>query len=226
MLSICVPYYNESKYILSLLYSIEGCGCDFEIVVCDDGSKSRAFVSVLFQIPPELRKRLKVIRKANGGLSAARNDCVKAAEGAFIYFIDSDDLTSVDGLEALYRDIQKSEKDFIVGAHICFNRKLTYFFDSDQANISSINYMVANWSSGMGCRPINSLICRASVYNRFSFDESLQGFEDYYLWKYLSDHCDGYISPIVISLYRDRAFSMSKNKKIMKQTKHRIFGSD
>lgn len=58
--------------------------------------------------------RVKVIHKKNAGVSAARNDGLKAATGDYVIFCDSDDWMEDTGLEALYEAAVESNADMTI----------------------------------------------------------------------------------------------------------------
>lgn len=87
-LSIIIPAYNAQPYIYELLECLKPqLNKDVEVIVVDDGSES--------EIETEI-KRVKVIRKENGGVSSARNVGIEASKGEYISFIDADDLVADD----------------------------------------------------------------------------------------------------------------------------------
>ena len=104
-ISIIVPVYNSEKYLDACIDSILSQSFrDFELILVDDGSKDSSA-----QICDEYASqdtRVRVIHKANGGVSAARNDGLDIAKGEYITFIDSDDWVERKYLETLsnYRD--------------------------------------------------------------------------------------------------------------------------
>lgn len=89
-LSIIVPVYNVEKYLKKCVDSIIiQTYKDYEIILVDDGSKDNSC-----NICDEYAKKydnIKVVHKANGGLSSARNVGIKNSSGQYLMFIDSDD---------------------------------------------------------------------------------------------------------------------------------------
>lgn len=89
-ISIIVPIYNVEKYIDRCLKSIVGqTYSNIEIILVDDGSTDGSGKAC-----DEWAKgdsRIRVLHKANGGLSDARNKGIDVAQGEFVLFVDSDD---------------------------------------------------------------------------------------------------------------------------------------
>lgn len=88
--SVIVPIYNVEKYIGKCILSIiEQTYKNIEIILVDDGSLDDSG-----NIADEYAtrdNRIKVIHKANAGVSAARNSGLDAATGDFVCFSDGDD---------------------------------------------------------------------------------------------------------------------------------------
>ena len=87
--SVIIPVYNVEKYIRQCLESVTNQTLkDIEIIVVNDGTKDNSMKIVEEYLSDE---RMKIINKENGGLSSARNAGIKATQGKYICFIDSDD---------------------------------------------------------------------------------------------------------------------------------------
>ncbi len=100
LVSVIVPVYNAEKYLERCIKSIlEQTYSNFEIILVDDGSRdgSGAICDEYAARDP----RVRVIHKANGGVSAARNDGIEASCGEFIAFCDNDDFYAPGMLERL-----------------------------------------------------------------------------------------------------------------------------
>lgn len=88
--SVVVPVYNVEQYLNQCLESLLMRDfSDYEVVCVNDGSTDscREMLSSWEAAFPQM----KVIDRENGGLSAARNTGLKAAEGDYVVFVDSDD---------------------------------------------------------------------------------------------------------------------------------------
>ena len=89
-ISIIVPVYNTSKYLDECLISLTSQTLnEIEIVCVNDGSTDNSL-----QILNNYKNkddRIKIIDQKNQGVCAARNAGIRAAQGEYITFVDSDD---------------------------------------------------------------------------------------------------------------------------------------
>ena len=94
LVSIVVPTYDRAGFLTEALASVVAQTVeDWECVVVDDGSPA----PVSLPAPVDPRVRL-VRRPRNGGPAAARNTGLREARGAFVTFLDDDDLYTPDRL--------------------------------------------------------------------------------------------------------------------------------
>ena len=99
LISVVVPVYDVEAYLDRCVSSI--CGQtfgDLEVILVDDGSRDKS--GALCDAWAAKDDRVRVIHKANGGVSSARNVGIAAARGAYICFVDSDDWLETDYFEA------------------------------------------------------------------------------------------------------------------------------
>lgn len=113
--SVVIPTYNRAHCISGAVESVFAQTFDdFEIIIVDDGS-SDGTAGVL----KKFGGRIRILHQKNLGVSAARNAGVRAARGAWIAFLDSDDRWHP---EKLQRQLAALEK---YSAKICFARCVT-----------------------------------------------------------------------------------------------------
>ena len=102
MVSIVVPVYNVEKYLRECLDSIlTQTYKNLEIILVDDGSTDRS--GQICDDYESADHRVKVVHKANGGLSDARNAGLKYVTGSYIVFCDSDDTLKENAIDVLHR---------------------------------------------------------------------------------------------------------------------------
>ena len=92
--SVIMPAYATGPYIEEAIRSVLAqTRRDWQLVVVDDGSPDDLAERVeKFTADP----RVVLIRQENGGVAAARNTALAAAEGAWLIMLDSDDLIEPD----------------------------------------------------------------------------------------------------------------------------------
>lgn len=89
-LSVIVPVYGAEKYVGAMIESlIAQTFTDWEAILVDDGSKDAS--GKICDEYAQKDTRIHVIHKKNGGVSSARNEGIKCAQGEFITFVDADD---------------------------------------------------------------------------------------------------------------------------------------
>ncbi len=114
-LSIIVPFYNVEKYIeecIRTLYDQDIPQEEYEVICVDDCSPdgSRAIVERLQKEYPTLRL---ICHERNKKLGGARNTGLKAANGQYIWFVDSDDTISPNVLKTVLISAEKSGLDIL-----------------------------------------------------------------------------------------------------------------
>ncbi|MGA7237276.1 MAG: glycosyltransferase [Bryobacteraceae bacterium] len=86
-ISVVIPAYNAAKYLTETLESVRAQRFrDYEMIVVDDGSTDRSFdIAGRFD-------GVRRFRQPNRGAAAARNVGIGVARGAYVAFLDADDL--------------------------------------------------------------------------------------------------------------------------------------
>ena len=125
LISVVVPIYNVERYLEECIESIlSQTYSNIEVVLVDDGSTDNC--PAICDRYAAGNDRVKSVHRENGGLSAARNTGVKACDGDYVGFIDSDDYISPVFYEALYRAIKQS------GVEMAAMRYGVDFFDGEE----------------------------------------------------------------------------------------------
>ncbi len=180
--SVVIPTRNRAAYILQALESVFAQTYrDYEVVVVDDGSEDET--AELLQ-PLVKAGKLRYIAQAAAGASAARNRGVEEARGAYIAFLDSDDLFKPGKLEkqvALFK--RQPELGFV---HCWFSK----FDDSgrdlglrDTSRFDGQIYpaMLQEWDvlMAMPCM----LMRKEALQKAGGFDPAMRWGEDLDLWR-------------------------------------------
>lgn len=106
-ISVIIPVYNAEAFLADCIDSILSQSfTDFEIILVNDGSPDGSD-----RICDDYAAKfdcISVIHQENQGQAAARNHALPLAKGAWICYVDSDDLIHPKTLELLYQAVQET----------------------------------------------------------------------------------------------------------------------
>jgi glycosyltransferase involved in cell wall biosynthesis len=116
LVSVIVPVYNVEKYVSRCVDSLlKQSYLNVEIVLVDDGSTDNS--GLICDEYAKKDKRVKVIHRNNGGLSAARNVGIKKSLGEYLAFVDGDDYVSNDFVSFLMKLLTQNGGDVAQCGH-------------------------------------------------------------------------------------------------------------
>lgn len=113
-LSVIIPVYNVALYLRRCVESVlHQTYHNMEIILVDDGSTDGS--GAICEEFAREDERIRVIHKANGGLSDARNAGLAVATGEYVVFLDSDDAWLIpDGIEQMMRRSEGKTSDILL----------------------------------------------------------------------------------------------------------------
>jgi glycosyltransferase involved in cell wall biosynthesis len=115
--SVLVPVYNSAAYVQEALDSIGGqLFGDFELVVVDDGSTDGS--TALLERFAAAEPRMRLISRPNRGLIATRNQLLDEAQGEFIAWMDSDDLSHPQRLQRQVAALDADQRLVCIGSNV------------------------------------------------------------------------------------------------------------
>jgi glycosyltransferase involved in cell wall biosynthesis len=181
-ISVIVPLYNGAKFIEQALASVAGQSLPaHELIVVDDGSTDdgAALVERFAETYP-----LKLLRRPNGGQSAARNYGIASSTGTLIALLDQDDVWYPDHLAELVKPFEVNQPvplgwtysnlDEIDERGCLIKRQIL-----DQADpVHPKTDLLVCLRQDMFILPSASLMSREAFDAVGGFDECLSGYED------------------------------------------------
>lgn len=103
MVSVIMPCYNAGKYIREAIESVVNQTYqDWELIIINDGSTDNSQQVVEDYIKSSicnLQSRIRLINQPNSGACRARNNGIEHANGAYIKFLDADDVLLPNALQ-------------------------------------------------------------------------------------------------------------------------------
>ena len=182
LISVCIPAYNAEKYIGRTINSLlQQTYTNIEIIVVDDGSTDNT-KRILENFKD---KRFTYFTGPNKGAAAARNKAFLLSAGAYIKFMDADDLLNRECIETQLMKI-KEKPDCIASA------KWGRFFAADVSDFKLspekiwkdmpgidwlVNSLIDNGSNMM--QPGIFLIPRQIIESAGTWNESLSLIDDF-----------------------------------------------
>lgn len=165
-LSIIIPAYNASLYIIECLNSIFNQSISFheyEVIVVNDGSTDNT-LDVLENISSQ-HDNLRIYNQRNQGPSAARNYGLRIAKGEYIWFVDSDDSIKPGSLQALLDNVKQNSIDILYFSRITLEVDGSIdYTKSNQQPVRKNVILTGEQTLAEGFYPSSSVV---ALWNRF-----------------------------------------------------------
>ena len=179
--TVIIPVYNVEPYLDACINSVlVQSHRNLEVILIDDGSTDNSLeICKKFELKDS---RVRVIHKANGGVSSARNVGLRNYSGEYLMFLDSDDEYQEDIIERAIEKIEMEQSDLLVfGVEKRFsdNSCDRTVYCGDQYNIDGeIVKLLHNFSSLGGGYPNKVWKVSPHMKEIPLFNEDLIYFED------------------------------------------------
>jgi glycosyltransferase involved in cell wall biosynthesis len=214
LVSIITPSYNASTYIAETISSVQNQTYkNWELIIVDDCSSDNSV-----KIIQEFQKdddRIQLIQlNKNSGPAIARNRGIAISKGAFMTFIDADDLWLPNFITASMREIKNSE-GFVFASYHRFNEHLKPLHK---------DFIVPKKVTYADILKTNSISCLTAFIDTAKLGKlnmpDIKYRQDMGLWlKYLQkiDVAKGIKTPLAIYRIRKKSHSRNKLKLLLHQ---------
>lgn len=166
--SIIVPAYNASNYIVECLRSLvtQKTTYSYEIIVINDGSTD----DTLERIKSVKCEKIKIIDKPNGGISSARNAGITNAYGEYLIFCDADDYMDERAIQHLIERAEKTDADIVEGTYryVSETGQMGHAARHKSAREKSVNTFGVPW-----CKCIRKSLFRGVCFPDYWFEDSV-----------------------------------------------------
>lgn len=205
LLSVIIPFYNLGSSVEETISSILSSEYKpLEIIIVNDGSTDKRSISTLHKLEKE--SQITVYNKQNEGLSATRNFGANKANGAYMAFLDADDMVKPDYYSKAINVLNRYENISFVG---CWAE----YFEASNISWPSFNpeppYLLVH-------NMINSsaLVYKKSAFVQAGYNDTnmIYGMEDYdSVISLVKNGFRGVAIPEKLWLYRIRKGSMAQS---------------
>lgn len=196
--SVIIPLYNKAPYITATVESVLAQTFrDLEVIVVDDGSSDGGAELVEAITDP----RVRLVRQANAGVSAARNHAISLARGEWVAFLDADDwhhpsyLATLVDVQSAWPQADTVAAGFVPLAHTEGLWPPCWPLIKNSADVELITDLPSRWMAGP-CFFTSAVTVRTVQLQKMQpcFPEGESCGEDLDLWFRLAEH-----SPIALA---------------------------
>ncbi|HHY0341986.1 TPA: glycosyltransferase family 2 protein [Vibrio cholerae] len=181
VISVVIPVYNSSKTIKATLNSVyqQNINYPIEVIIIDDASRDKDdLLNAVNSIKSEHIGREVYVHiihhEVNRHGSAARNTGIKAANGKYIAFLDSDDVWPQEKLITCFEIAEHSDVNTILYSKVV-DRGSIYPKSPIGINEEVDEYLILR----KGAMQTSTLFMTTKFAKRVLFDEELKRFQDY-----------------------------------------------
>ncbi len=120
LVSVVIPVYNVENYLEECIQSVlNQTYTNLDIVLVNDGSTDAS--AEICDRFAEIDDRARVFHTENRGAALAKNVGVTQALGEYVLFVDSDDIAEKRMVETLYRQVEETGADIVIGNYFLYD---------------------------------------------------------------------------------------------------------
>lgn len=179
--SVLMGVYNNASTLPAALESlIAQTFCDWELIVCDDGSQDESF-AILTAYKDKYPHRITLLQnKENLGLNATLNRCLLASRGEYIARQDGDDLSLPERFakEAAVLDTAP-DIALVSSAMILFDEKGDWGISASKESPTAADFMRGSPFCHAACMMRRGALLSVGGYSE---GRRFERVEDYHLW--------------------------------------------
>jgi hypothetical protein len=180
LVSILIPAYNADKWIRQTIESaLKQTWDSKEIIIVDDGSEDQTLdIAKTFE-----SRYVKIVSQINSGASSARNRAFALSKGAFIQWLDADDLLAADKISVQMNAANKEKSNLILysaphGVFYHRYNKAKFRPDSLWQDLSPVEWLITNCLENLWMNPAAWLVNRAIAEKAGPWNEQLSMDDD------------------------------------------------
>jgi glycosyltransferase involved in cell wall biosynthesis len=196
LITIVTPCYNHARYLPEAVESVVAqTHTDWEMIIVDDGSSDGTAEIAQQLIARFPQRRIELLRQANQGLPASRNNAIALARGAYIFPLDADDIIEPDMLS--------------ITSTVLDQRPDVGFVYTNTRLFGNQSGILENRRFDAALLRIDCFLHSQSLFRRAAWEQSgycapmVRGHEDWDFWLGLVEHgWSGFHVPLPLLRYR------------------------
>ena len=224
LFSIVLPVYNAEKYVANAINSVINQDYkNWELIIVDDGSNDNSYKVIKKFLNDN---RINYIYEKNSGVSAARNNALKHANGDYVLFIDSDDYFSMNILDDMSKLLSKKNVDVVKFGYFTergmirkkykFSSTINQILEDESLKLEVKNNIFSSYD--FNC--VWNSVIKSNIAKSIQFDKKIINAEDLlYFYKVLKTSKSIFITNEPYYHYIYNFDSVSHTKDIRKSIK-------
>lgn len=205
--SVIIPVYNVAPYLRACLESLRAQSfSDWEAIAVDDGSTDES--GAILDEYARLDARIRVVHQKNSGVAAARNAALSCVRGAWIVYLDADDVYHPRALEVFAQGVSRATTfDLIVLGFVWFGEQSEPGWSKDHSIVWREVDCCASLPEDVACQSFFCLAYRASKMGDLRFPALSYGEDTVYRLRALGRVKSILMADFPIYGYRQRGSS-------------------
>lgn len=180
LVSVLIPCFNAAPWLAETLRSaLAQTWRPLEVIVVDDGSTDGTLTVAKSFSAPELR----IVSQPNAGQSASENRAFEESRGAYLEFLDADDLLAPDKIERQVHMLESSESGCVASCEWArfYRSPDDAMFEADALwrDWDPVSWLVEAWSGHLMMHGAAWLIPRSVAQKAGPWDERLSLINDF-----------------------------------------------
>lgn len=207
-ISVIIPVYNVAEFLPQCLDSVVLQDYrSLQILLVDDGSTDGS--GEICDQYAAADDRIQVIHQANQGAGAAKNAGLRAAEGTYLAFVDSDDFLEPGAYRQMVKTLEETRADMVQ----CSFRDVYRNRTEDQPLLPGPEEMDAKtyllrFPKDWTCSLLWNKLYKRKLYDGIFFEEGRKIDDEFFTYQALLKPCKVVRRETIVYNYRKRASSV------------------
>lgn len=207
-ISVIIPVYNVAEFLPQCLDSVVSQDYrSLQILLVDDGSTDGS--GEICDQYAAADDRIQVIHQANQGAGAAKNAGLRAAEGTYLSFVDSDDFLEPGAYREMVKTMEETQADMVQ----CSFRDVYRNRTEDQPLLPGPEEMDAKtyllrFPKDWSCALLWNKLYKRTLYDGVFFEEGRKIDDEFFTYQALLKPCKVVRRETIVYNYRKRTSSV------------------
>ena len=207
-ISVIIPVYNVAEFLPQCLDSVVSQDYrSLQILLVDDGSTDGS--GEICDRYAAADARIQVIHQPNQGAGAAKNAGLRAAEGTYLAFVDSDDFLEPGAYREMVKTLEETQADMVQFSFrdVYRNRTEDQHLLPGPEEMDAKTYLL-RFPKDWTCSLLWNKLYKRKLYDGIFFEEGRKIDDEFFTYQALLKPCKVVRRETIVYNYRKRASSV------------------